>query len=261
MPENQVQVNGHLKNKNNEPSPKEKEELIVKLRDIAKKEHNLTPKQIEYCNDTALDIHLRARKWDLDKSTQILNESLQWVKEHEDLLTNLKCPGCVENPRSHYFKDMGLDKFGRPVIYTTAGGYFPDISLKYCYEHNIIAFENALHQMKNGVERFVYIADMFNIGYQNMDLKTNISFFKTIQAPYRGRLGQIILVDPPSTIWVAFKVIKPFLKPETLEKVMFVKTSEVRSKLTDILGPESTEKLALELEENHNQEKARAKRW
>jgi len=154
-----------------------------------------------------------------------------------------------------------LDKNKRPIIYTTAGGYFPEISLKYCYEHNIIAFENALHSMAPGVEKFVYIADMFNIGYQNMDLKTNIAFFKTIQAPYRGRLGQIILVDPPSTIWVAFKLVKPFMKPETIEKVMFVKTSEVRGKLTDVLGPEATERLALELEENHDREKAEAKRW
>jgi len=63
--------------------------LIEKLRDIAKEQHNLTPKQIEYCNDVALDIHLRARKWDMDKATYILNESLAWVKQHEELLTTL----------------------------------------------------------------------------------------------------------------------------------------------------------------------------
>lgn len=67
----------------------EKAELIEKLRDIAKEQHNLTPKQIEYCNDVALDIHLRARKWDMDKATYILNESLAWVKQHEELLTTL----------------------------------------------------------------------------------------------------------------------------------------------------------------------------
>ena len=146
------------------------------------------------------------------------------------------------------------------MIYTTAGCHW-NITLKYCYEHNIIAFENALHAMGPGVERFVYVADLFNISYGNMDLKTNIAFFRTIQAPYRGRLGQILLVDPPTAIWLGLRMIKPFLKPETLEKVLFVKTSELSTVLPPLLGQGMTDKIIAEIEENHNKERALKKKW
>lgn len=103
----------------------------------------------------------------------------------------------------------------------------------------------------------MYIADLYNIGYGNLDLKTNLAFFRTIQAPYRGRLGQIILVDPPSAIWVALKIIKPFLKPETLEKVMFVTSAELSTVLPPILGRQMTTKVVEEIEENHDKESSR----
>ena len=146
------------------------------------------------------------------------------------------------------------------MIYTTAGCHW-NITLKYCYEHNIIAFENALHAMGPGVERFVYIADLYNISIANMDLKTNIAFFRTIQAPYRGRLGQIFLIDPPSAIWLALKLIKPFLRPETLEKVLFVKSSDLATILPPLVGEEMAHKMIGEITENHDKTKALQKRW
>jgi len=237
----------------------EKQKLVEVLRERALKE-NLSNKQKAYMSDPCLEIHLRARKWDLDKAYFILKESLDWVKGHESLLTNLICPGCVEHPEQHYFKDLGLDVHGRPIIYTTAGCHF-NITLKHSYEHNIIAFENAIKAMKPRVERFIYVADLYNLGIGNLDLKSNIQFFKTIQAPYRGRVGQIILIDPPQAISLGIKVIKPFVKPETMEKVIFVKSNEMKQALVPVLGEEATLKLIQEVEENHDKERALKKKW
>jgi hypothetical protein len=243
-----------------EITEEEKKKAIKDLRERATAAFELTPKQSEYMTDVSLDIHLRARKYDMDKSFQILSESLKWVREHEELLTNLRCPQCAEDPSQHYFKPMGFDDKNRPVIYTTAGCYF-DITLKHSYEHNIIAFENLIKSMPAGTERFVYVADLFNMGLSKIDLKSNIAFFRTIQAPYRGRLGQIVLIDPPSAIWVGLRLIKPFLKPETLEKVMFVNTSDLEETLTPILGQDATQRIIQEVQENHNKEVALQKKW
>lgn len=166
----------------------------------------------------------------------------------------------MENPSQHYFHTLGPDGKGRPVIYTTAACHFP-ITLRYANEHNIIEFEKAIKSMAPGVETFVYIADLYNIGYANMDIKTNLAFFRAIQAPYRGRMGQVLLVDPPATIWFALKMIKPFLKPETLEKVVFVKSSEFGEILPPLVGEEMTRKIMAEVEENHDKERASKKKW
>jgi len=237
----------------------ERKKAIDALRERALKD-SLTNKQKEYMSESCLEIHLRARKWDQDKSYTILHESLTWVKEHENLLTNLVCPGCIDHPEQHYFKAMGNDNQHRPIIYTTAGCHF-NITLKHSFEHNVIAFENAVKSMKPGVERFIYVADLYNLGMGNLDLKSNIQFFKTIQAPYRGRVGHIILVDPPAAISLGIKVIKPFVKPETMEKVIFVKSAEMKEALTPVIGLEATKQLIQEVEENHDRERALRKKW
>jgi len=125
----------------------------------------------------------------------------------------------------------------------------------------VIAFEHAVKSMKPGVERFIYVADLYNLGMGNLDLKTNIQFFKTIQAPYRGRVGQIILIDPPAAISLGIKVIKPFVKPETMEKVIFVKSSEMKEVLPAVIGEEATLRMIQEVEENHDKDRALKKRW
>lgn len=237
-----------------EPTQQEKAQLIQKLRDYANSQ-NLTEMQKEYCTDVCLDIHLRARKWNLDKACAILKESLDWRLEHEPLLKSMVCPGCQKDPSKHYFRRLGKDHLGRPVIYTTAACYF-DITLDHSYEHNIIEFEIAVKSMDPSVEQFVYIADLFNCGYSKLDLKNNISFFRTIQAPFRGRLGQLLLIDPPSAINLGLKLIKPFLKAETLAKVMYVDAKEIPALVTPILGPEVTQALINEVAENHDKEKA-----
>ena len=115
--------------------------------------------------------------------------------------------------------------------------------------------------MDPGVEQFVYIADLFNCGYSKLDLKNNISFFKTIQAPFRGRLGQLIIIDPPTFINIAIKLITPFLKPETLAKVVYTPSSELDKTVTPLLGEEITQILMSEVAENHNKELAAKKKW
>jgi len=243
-----------------EVTEEEKKKAIADLRARANSNFEISPKQKEYMTDVCLEIHLRARKYDMDKSFHILSESLKWIREHDELLTTMKCPQCVEDPSQHYFKPLGTDNKNRPIMYTTAGCYF-DITLKHSYEHNIIAFENMIKSMQPGTEKFVYVADLFNMGLAKIDLKNNIAFFRTIQAPYRGRLGQLVLVDPPSAIWVGLRLVKPFLKPETLEKIMFVTSSDLEEQLTPILGEDATQRLIQEVRENHDKDVALQKKW
>ena len=69
----------------------DKKRMIEEARQRAATTFDLSEKQKEYLSDTCIDIHLRARGWDMEKGFGILTDSLNWVREHDQLLTNLVC--------------------------------------------------------------------------------------------------------------------------------------------------------------------------
>ena len=70
-------------------------------------------------------------------------------------------------------------------------------------------------------------------------IKTSLATLHILQDQYPERLGQAILLSPPTLFQVAWKVIAPFLDARTTAKIHFVEptTEEGRRVMATLLDP------------------------
>jgi len=79
---------------------------------------DLTPKELEWCDDACLLRYLRARNNHVDKALELIRRTLQWRKEFgvEEMMNNVPAP-VKEEGASQKLYVGGKDKYGRPIIY------------------------------------------------------------------------------------------------------------------------------------------------
>ncbi len=83
----------------------------------------------------------------------------------------------------------------------------------------IFMFEEAIRNMTPPVERLVILVDFKDFGVSNLDysfLKMGIS---ALQSYYPERLGKLVLLNPPFIFKTVWPVIKPWLHPNTANRV------------------------------------------
>jgi len=70
-------------------------------------------------------------------------------------------------------------------------------------------------------------------------MKTSLATLHILQDQYPERLGQAILLSPPTLFHIAWKVISPFLHERTVAKIHFVDptTEQGRAVMATLLDP------------------------
>lgn len=174
--------------------------------------------------------HLRACKWQVDEAEALLAKVLAYRDERA--IWTLR--SAEDGERSARIGDQvrsgkcyrnGFDKLGRPIIYMrerrnrrheTFNKKFADILL-----HLINCLEQASRAMPldRGVEQWVFVIDMAGfslLGGDDMShSRDSIDIFNAV---YAERLGVAFILNAPWYFNVFYKMMAPFVDPETKVK-------------------------------------------
>lgn len=183
---------------------------------------------------------LRARKFNVAQAFAMIKEDIHWrslqnrLKLRSELAEDVL--GCDLGKMYHYFPTwiQGFDKQNRPVSYRQFGKFEIWNVMKLTTMEKLIRFhawetEQALRNMYSqskktsyNIETFVLVVDAAGWGLR---LATNdaMAFIKAMATTdsdhYPERLGTLFVINAPSVLSIAWKVIQGFLDNVTKQKI------------------------------------------
>jgi len=172
---------------------------------------------------------LRARKFDLEKSYEMINNMLKFRLEFQkigvDALTSSSCENELKTGKSIFYK---YDKSDRPVCYIRArlhdsGTSEPLENQRYC----VLMMEYGRHLLRAPGETVTIVFDMTNTTVKNLDLKSVQFMVQTLQNFYPESLGKVLVYNATWIVNGAWRIVRPWLDPVTAAKVVFVKKAEL----------------------------------
>lgn len=190
---------------------------------------DLTPKELEWCDDACLLRYLRARNNHVDKALELIRRTLQWRKEFgvEEMMNNVPAP-VKEEGASQKLYVGGKDKYGRPIIYMKPKYQNTKESI-HQLEHLVYTLERAIRSMQNGVEKLVLFIDFEGYSMRNTpSVKMMRETLTVLQDYYPERLGLAICLNAPTLFHTFYKIIKPFIDKNTVQKIYFFKVNNTK---------------------------------
>lgn len=158
-------------------------------------------------DDKCLLRYLRARDWNLDKSSKMLFETLTWRKSfrpHEITAESMKgifdLGGLYRN---------GHDKFSRPVVYIKPGAYNP-YSAEQRIKYLVWVLESSIQDMEEEVEKLTWVIDFSEYGKGTHSPNGRVvaqNSLHVLQNHYPERLGSLFVVNAPWFLSLIFTVI------------------------------------------------------
>ncbi|ORC92106.1 uncharacterized protein TM35_000043200 [Trypanosoma theileri] len=171
-------------------------------------------------DDWMLIRYLFARNFDMKKSLHMLERTVQW--REKNAVDKWVCERCLKDPNHHMMQFVGWDLLHRPVCFM-AMRWGPD--RKEPMRHCVSTFTHLEKLMPGGVEQWVCVTDFETFSYLR-DSSPSIAHavVKTIQDHFPERLGLMILVNPPTTFGLLWKMLSPVMDEKTKKKVLFLYT-------------------------------------
>lgn len=172
--------------------------------------------------------YLRARNFDVAKSTEMLDNTLKWREEFGLLEMRDKWMGQVasENASGKTYV-RGRDKAGRPLLYMKPrheNTFEHDGNIK----HLVYNLERAVACMNDNADDKVCLLIDFN-GYSMRNappMQTSMATLNILQNHYPERLHRAYLLRPPWIFSATFSLVSPFIDPVTAQKIVMLRTSE-----------------------------------
>ncbi|KAG9315901.1 CRAL-TRIO domain-containing protein [Chiua virens] len=191
-------------------------------------------------DDSTLLRFLRARKFNLNESKKMLKNCQHWRKtvsgigidELKDRMDPFDYPGREEVFKSWSMYFHKIDKKGRPVNIQFFGG----LNLPELYKHvspeklveSIIVNADALTRevlpaasraAGRHIEQSLVIVDLKGFGQVVCRLKRVSSSHHISQDYFPETMGQLAIVNAPSSFTFIWSIVKPWLAKETVDKV------------------------------------------
>src|SRR5262249_8876067 len=138
------------------------------------------------------------------------------------------CTACNADPKIHMMTFCGWDLQHRPVMYLSYKWSHPERrnDVDAAIEHNLEIFEHLRSLMPLGVEQWICITDFVSYSYwKDGASKVGKTVVEMLLNHYPERLGLQILVDPPTTFWLLWKLLSPLLDERTKKKIVMVYTN------------------------------------
>ncbi|XP_049286807.1 protein real-time isoform X2 [Anopheles funestus] len=179
---------------------------------------------------------LRARDFSIDKATGMLQESLQWRKEHriDDILGEYKTPAVVEK----YFPGgwHHHDKDGRPLYILRLGTMDVKGLLKSVGEDELLKLtlhicEEGLKLMKEATKLFgkpiwnwCLLVDLDGLSMRHLwrpGVKALLRIIETVEKNYPETMGRVLIVRAPRVFPVLWTIVSTFIDENTRSKFLF----------------------------------------
>jgi len=189
-----------------------------------------------------------------------------WRCQHRDVIQSLQCSRCSAEPLSHDARFFGTDADGDPIFMNCF--VLPrDLNPDGIVSHMTCLFERSLRRFPRnpdapGTRTWTWIIDLFGFSYiRHSDPRTSIGLLKMLQTGYPGRLKHMLLIDAPSTFWVLWKAVQPFIDPVTAAKIEFLSWDEALARYSALFGEAIAGRLRAEGEENRDDARVESKVW
>ena len=116
--------------------------------------------------------------------------------------------------------------------------------------------------MPEGIEQWVWVSDFFGFSYGDMNPAMAKQFVDLSAVHYPERLGAYLVIDAPYIFEGLWKLVKPWLDPVTVEKIMFIpydvskgeSKSSLVQKMHQLFPKDLAEWLLHEMAENRRKE-------
>lgn len=188
-------------------------------------------------NDRLFLRWLRARKFDVNKSLEMIRGYCDWRERTGVEQYNMERCNAVLDTDACLF--MGEDIYGRPTIIVRPAKHVPgSLPLDQVEALMVLTLEVAIRNLKNYNEHFILIFDYEGWGLKNVDKGVDNIILTVGQNNYPERLREAILVQPPwyfSTVWT---VVKLFLDEKTKSKFTFL-SKNIPEELSKRYTPEN----------------------
>ncbi|VDL28902.1 unnamed protein product [Hymenolepis diminuta] len=218
--------------------PEAFKQMLKEFRKTMQQKCKPLPEEPDYfTSDLILTDFLRARKYNLSNAVDMLTEAVEWRRTFRPLSTD--CTYCHENPGYHCIREIGHDKFGRPILYAcfaqanTTKNRSED-TIMHCVE----MLENVRRSFQKNATQLVMIIDCTGMTLPCCNPNLGKKVMHVFADYYPERLGRAVIVNYKSVFKRIWSAIKTFLDPVTASKIVFLKTKKkVTSKSkTKMLG-------------------------
>ncbi|CAJ1395514.1 unnamed protein product [Effrenium voratum] len=175
--------------------------------------------------------YLRACNGDEAAAANALAATLRWRQKERP--EKAKCQACSADPRSHNLRIVGVDKKGRPVIYTCFSQAINRSNPAHAMQHLTRTLEDATAMMSSMAargaevaENWILVIDFFGYSWL-LDTDPRAALFAArLLAHYPERLSRCLLVDAPAVFSGTYSAVRRVLNEGTASKIVFVKSGD-----------------------------------
>ncbi|KAJ7959044.1 Random slug protein 5-like [Quillaja saponaria] len=204
------------------------EELQAKVNEIKRLVEPLPDKLSLYCSDGSISRHLKAQNWNVKKATKMVQETLKWRAEYKPEEIRWE-EVAHEAETGKIYRSNYIDKHGRTVLVMRPCRQNSNSTTEQI-KYLVYCMENAILNLPPGQEQMVWLVDFKGFSLSNISLTVTHEIAYVLQNHYPERLGLAILYNPPWLFESFFTMVKPFLEPETSNKVKFVYSGDPNTK-------------------------------
>lgn len=180
---------------------------------------------------------IRARKWDLDKSMDMIAKTMEW-RVNESKVDTIIYEGeraAYTNGQEGFLRNLelqkavicGRDRDGRPIVCVRPKLHrAKDQNLEEMKRYSLLIIEQARLFLKDPVDTATVIFDLSDFSMSNMDYAPVQFLITCFEAHYPESLGKLYIHKAPWIFSPIWKVIKKWLDPVVASKIFFTKTTE-----------------------------------
>ena len=130
----------------------------------------------------------------------------------------------------------GRTKFNNPLYVVLTHRFVSGFSKEWYMKYNIYTLERAIAIVEKATDgKIEKVAVAFDFGQYNAKMRPPLGLSKNLQFclrdHYPERVEKVILIDTPFIFRAFWSLIKPFIDPNTKEKVVFVTGSEQKKEI------------------------------
>lgn len=198
----------------------------------------------ETLDDACLRRWLRADNYSLPKVEARLRTHAKW---RHDYVPNGRIDES-EVPREEAMQKAflpGSNKLGQPTIFVLGRNHDANgRDLEECKRYMCYCLDRAIERANlslNPDGQVCVIFDLRGLAMKNLDRGVLMAVFDTLRNHYPETIGSLWFFDAPTIFWGLWKVVSPFVDPETSKKVKFV-NAKAPQELVSLFDPKELPK-------------------
>lgn len=233
--------------------------LVEALRDIVVGELQ-TGAERRWCDDRTLLRYINAQvhnkpkdkvREHLKNASEQLIGTIKWRREEKPELRT--CLQCQKDPTSHCMRICGVDRSGRPVVYTTFSQAMHRTDVQANVDHMLSCMEDSVRVMEEGgfgADSWIWVVDYHGYSMRIDGSPTTASKCASLLSHYPERLGKAFCVDAGWLFEGTWAVIKRIINERTASKVSMCRTDDLQAALAEFCDDEVIQWVAAEMADN-----------